>query len=50
MEVPIDYVRSNLTQLSFIRTIVLFPPLSFEAHLSHEFLNGLVVDVDTIGM
>ena len=50
MKVPVDYIRCNLAQFSFIRTIMLLLPLSLKPHLAHEFLNSLVIDINTISM
>lgn len=51
MEVSIDYVRCNFAQFPFIRTVaLLLLSLGLKAHLSHQFLDRLVVDINTIGM
>ncbi len=50
MEVPIDYVRCDFSQFPFIRTVVLLLSLGLKAHLSHKFLDRLVVDINTVSM
>ena len=45
MAVPVDYIRRYLSEFSLVRTIVLPPAFSFQPHLAHQFLNGLVVDI-----
>ena len=48
MEVSVDYVRCNLTQLTFIGVVALLLAFPFQAHLPHKFLDRLVVDINTL--
>ena len=45
MEIPVDNIRSYLSEFPLVRTIVL--PLAFrlQPHLPHQLLNGLVIDI-----
>ncbi len=43
-EVSSQDVRSHLTNLSFIRVIVLFTSLGLQIHLPHELLDCLMID------
>lgn len=50
MKVSVDYIRCNLAQFPFIRTVALLLSLGSEAHLNHQFLDGLVININTIGV
>ena len=45
MEVPVDYIRRYLSEIPFVRTIVLPFAFRLQSHLAHQLLNCLVIDI-----